>query len=365
MRFSLQREVLLKSLSHVVNVVEKRQTLPILSNVLVQVESGKISITGTDTKIEIVSSCETTDSDAGEATIPARKFFDIVRALPDGSFVKVEKQGDKVSIRAGKSRFSLMSLNAKDFPALDSVNKEEQIEIPEATLKELIERTAFAMALQDVRQYLNGLLFDFKDQTLRCVATDGHRLAICEAAIDQSITNRKIIVHRKGIHELQRLLESTDKKVALEVSRTHLRLIRDDVIFTSSLIEGEFPAYEAVLPIGADKKVTIDREAFRASLERTKILSNEKYRSIRIEISPNLLKIQSNNPEQEEANEELEAQTQIEALSIGFNVNYLLEALNALRDEQVVMSMRDANSSALVQEASNDRSRHVVMPLRL
>ncbi|PJK13978.1 DNA polymerase III subunit beta [Lysobacteraceae bacterium NML07-0707] len=365
MRFSLQREVLLKSLSQVVNVIERRQTLPVLSNLLVQVQESQISLTGTDLEVEMVARCDAQDTENGETTIPARKFFDIVRALPDGSKVRVEQHGDKVEVRAGKSRFSLMSLPARDFPAIEEMDATEQIQLPEASLKEVIERTAFSMAQQDVRYYLNGLLFDFREQELRCVATDGHRLALCETRLESPGTKRKIIVPRKGVQELQRLLEGGDRNISLEIGRSHIRIKRDDVTFTSKLIDGNFPDYEAVIPIGADKKITVDREALRAALDRTKILSNEKYRGVRVEISPNLLKVQSNNPEQEEAQDEVEAETYVDGLAIGFNVNYLLDALGALRDEKVVISMRDANSSALVQEASNDRSRHVVMPLRL
>ena len=232
--------------------------------------------------------------------------------------------------------------------------------------KELIERTAFAMAQQDVRYYLNGLLFDLREQTLRCVATDGHRLALCEATLEKAVgTKRQIIVPRKGVTELQRLLEGGDRTLELELGRSHIRVKRDDVTFTSKLIDGRFPDYEAVIPIGAEKEVKLDREVLRAALQRAAILSNEKYRGVRVEVSPGQLKINSHNPEQEEAQEEIEADTRVDNLAIGFNVNYLLEALGALRDEQVVIAMRDSNSSALVREASSNRCRHVVMPLRL
>ncbi|MGY0505828.1 DNA polymerase III subunit beta [Luteimonas sp. e5] len=365
MRFSLQREALLKPLSQVVNVVERRQTLPVLANLLLQVEDGRISLTGTDLEVEMIARAEAADTEAGETTIPARKFFDIVRALPDGSKVSVSQGGDKITVQAGRSRFSLASLPANDFPSIDEVDATEHVQVAESALKELIDRTAFAMAQQDVRYYLNGLLFDLREGQLRCVATDGHRLALCEAELDQGGQKRQIIVPRKGVQELQRLLEGGERVLDLELGRSHIRVKRDDVTFTSKLIDGRFPDYEAVIPIGADKQVSVDREALRAALQRAAILSNEKYRGVRIEVQPDLLRIQSHNPEQEEAQEELEAQTPVSDLAIGFNVNYLLEALAALRDERVVLSMRDANSSALVQEAGNQRSRHVVMPLRL
>ncbi|NLB58583.1 MAG: DNA polymerase III subunit beta [Gammaproteobacteria bacterium] len=366
MRFSLQREVFLKPLTQVVNVVERRQTLPVLANLLVQVSGGQLSLTGTDLEVEMVARTGVDDAQDGETTIPARKLFEIVRALPDGSKVTVSQSGDKVTVQAGRSRFTLASLPANDFPAIDEVEATERIQVPGAALKELIERTAFAMAQQDVRYYLNGLLFDLGESRLRCVATDGHRLALCEAPLDAAVAaKRQIIVPRKGVTELQRLLEGGDRELELELDRSHLRVKRDDVTFTSKLIDGRFPDYEAVVPIGADQQVTVDREVLRASLQRAAILSNEKYRGVRIEVSPGQLKISAHNPEQEEAQEEIEADTRVDGLSVGFNVNYLLDALTALKEEQVILARRDANSSALVREASNERCRHVVMPLRL
>ncbi|SIQ27548.1 DNA polymerase III subunit beta [Solilutibacter tolerans] len=365
MRFSLQREALLKPLAQVVNVVERRQTLPVLANLLLQVEDARISLTGTDLEVEMIARAEAQDTEAGETTIPARKFFDIVRALPDGSKITVTQSGDKITVQAGRSRFSLSSLPANDFPSIDEVDATEHVQVPESSLKELIDRTAFAMAQQDVRYYLNGLLFDLRDSSLRCVATDGHRLALCEAPLEEGGQKRQIIVPRKGVQELQRLLEGGDRVLDLELGRSHIRVKRDDVTFTSKLIDGRFPDYEAVIPIGADKQVKVDREALRAALQRAAILSNEKYRGVRVEVSPGQMRIQTNNPEQEEAQEDVEAETKVDGLAIGFNVTYLLDALTALRDEQVILSMRDANSSALVQEAGNERSRHVVMPLRL
>ncbi|MBT2767313.1 DNA polymerase III subunit beta [Stenotrophomonas sp. ISL-67] len=366
MRFTLQREAFLKPLAQVVNVVERRQTLPVLANFLVQVQNGQLSLTGTDLEVEMVSRIAVDDAQDGETTIPARKLFEIIRALPDGSRITVSQSGDKITVQAGRSRFTLATLPANDFPSVDEVEATERVAIGEATLKELIERTAFAMAQQDVRYYLNGLLFDLRGDALRTVATDGHRLALCETDLEKaSGAKRQIIVPRKGVTELQRLLESGDREIELEVGRSHVRVKRDDVTFTSKLIDGRFPDYEAVIPIGADREVKVDREALRASLQRAAILSNEKYRGIRVEVSPGNLKISAHNPEQEEAQEEIEADTTVNDLAIGFNVNYLLDALSALRDEHVVIQLRDSNSSALVREASSEKSRHVVMPLRL
>ena len=214
MRFSLQREVLLKPLGQVVGVVERRQTLPVLANLLVAVEGNRLSLTGTDLEVEMVARSEVEQAEPGETTIPARKLFDIVRALPDGSRLSFELSGDRVTLKAGRSRFTLATLPAKEFPAVDDLELVERIQVPEAALKELIERTAFAMAQQDVRFYLNGLLFDLRENALRCVATDGHRLALCEASLPDGAKSRKqIILPRKGVLELQRLLEGGDREV--------------------------------------------------------------------------------------------------------------------------------------------------------
>jgi DNA polymerase-3 subunit beta len=366
MRFSLQREALLKPLAQVVNVVERRQTLPVLANLLTQVSDGQLSLTGTDLEVEMVARSNVDDAQDGESTIPARKLFDIVRALPDGSKVTLSQVGDKITVQAGRSRFTLSSLPANDFPSVDEVEATERVSVPEAALKELIERTAFAMAQQDVRYYLNGLLFDLADTRLRCVATDGHRLALCETALDDAVpTKRQIIVPRKGVQELQRLLEGGDRTVVLEMGRNHIRVKRDDVTFTSKLIDGRFPDYEAVIPIGADREVKINRETLRASLQRAAILSNEKYRGVRLEIAPSQLRVVAHNAEQEEAVEEFSAESNADNLQISFNVTYVLDALASLRGEQVELRLRDGNSSCLISDAEDDRARHVIMPMRM
>lgn len=366
MRFSIQREAFLRPLQQVINVVERRHTLPVLANLLTRVENDRLNMTGTDLEVEMVARSEVEDSSEGETTLPGRKLFDIVRALPDGARVSVSLQGDRATVQAGRSRFVLGCLPATDFPALEDLEADESIRVTEAALRDLIERTAFAMAQQDVRYYLNGLLLDLREQELRCVATDGHRLALCEAALPAAVKlRRQIILPRKGVQELQRLLEGGDRELSLEVGRNHVRVRREDVTFTSKLIDGRFPDYEAVIPIGADKLLHIDRETFRAALQRAAILSNEKYRGVRLEVSPGQLRIVAHNPEQEEAQEEIEVDTSAQGLAVGFNVGYLLDALSALRGERIVMQLRDGNSSALLREADSERCKHVVMPLRL
>ena len=366
MQFSIQREALLKPLQQVVGVVERRQTLPVLANVLVKVAATRLSLTATDLEVEMVASADVEKAGDGEITIPARKLFDIVRALPDGSRIDLKLNGDRVGLGAGRSRFTLTTLPASEFPTIDNLELVEKVALPEDALRDLMERTAFAMANQDVRYYLNGMLLDLQEHTLRCVATDGHRLAMKETALQSTVTTRRqIIIPRKGVNELVGLLEAGDGQVELEFGRNHLRVRRGDVVFTTKLIDGRFPDYEAVIPLGADKSATLDREVLRGALQRAAILSNEKYRGVRLELSPGKLRIVAHNPEQEEAVEEVEAETQVSELAVGFNVGYLLDALGALRGEKARLSLRDAQSSCLVQEQDNEQARHVIMPLRL
>jgi len=366
MRFSLTREVLLKPLQQVVGVVEKRQTMPVLSNVLFVLEQGTLALTATDLEVEMVSRVGCADGEPGAITIPARKFFEIVRALPDGVMVNVAVNGDRISVNAGRSRYTLAGLSADEYPSTDESEIVDRLKLSEGALKRAFEGTAFAMAQQDVRFYLNGLLLDAEGDRLRCVATDGHRLALSEVELSAGPqVKRQLIVPRKGVLELLRLLDSGDREIELEVGRSHLRLRRDDVSFSSKLIDGRFPDYEAVIPLGADKEVKVNRDALRTALQRAVILSNEKYRGVRLEVEPAVLRVVAHNPEQEEAVEEVEADTSISGLSIGFNASYLLEALAALTEEDALLLFRDSASSALVREPSHGRNRHVVMPMRL
>ncbi|TAM60467.1 MAG: DNA polymerase III subunit beta [Rhodanobacter sp.] len=366
MQFSIQREALLRPLQQVVGVVERRQTLPVLANLLVKVGEGRLSLTGTDLEVEMVASSEAEKLVDGEITIPARKLFDIVRALPDGARIDLRLSGDRVAMTAGRSRFTLTTLPASEFPTIDAIELVEKVSLPEEVLRDLMERTAFAMANQDVRYYLNGMLLDLQEHTLRCVATDGHRLAMKETQLESSVsTRRQIIIPRKGVNELIGLLEPGDGQVELEFGRNHLRVRRGNVVFTSKLIDGRFPDYEAVIPLGADKTAMLDREVLRGALQRAAILSNEKYRGVRLELSSGKLRIVAHNPEQEEAVEEVEAETHVDDLAVGFNVGYLLDALAAIRGDKARLSLRDAQSSCLVQEEDNEHTRHVIMPLRL
>jgi DNA polymerase III subunit beta len=367
MHFTIQREALLKPLQLVAGVVERRQTLPVLSNVLLVVEGQQLSLTGTDLEVELVGRVTLEEpAESGEITVPARKLMDICKSLPNDALIDIRIDEQKLLVKAGRSRFSLSTLPANDFPTVEEGPGSLTFDLVQSKLRRLIERTSFAMAQQDVRYYLNGMLLEVQTGVLRAVATDGHRLAMCsmDAAIEQ-VERHQVIVPRKGILELARLLTEQDGNVSIVLGQHHVRATTGEFTFTSKLVDGKFPDYERVLPRGGDKLVVADRQGLREAFSRTAILSNEKYRGIRLQLESGLLKIQANNPEQEEAEEEIAVDYNGSALEIGFNVSYLLDVLSVMTTDQVRLILSDANSSALVQEAGNDDSSYVVMPMRL
>jgi len=365
MKLSAAREALVRPLQAVIGVVERRQTMPILANVLLVAKDGELSVTATDLEVELVANTEVTVDAPGEVTVPGRKLLDICRALPDGAQVSISLGGDKLSVRSGRSKFSLTTLPASEFPTVEDISASQSIEVEQAVLSRLLEKTHFAMAQQDVRYYLNGLLLETGKKHLRAVATDGHRLALCQAELDgKSLPEQQVIVPRKGVLELQRLL-SGDGKVALELGANHVRINLDGNRLTSKLIDGRFPEYERVIPKDAEHEVTADREALRGALQRTAILSNEKYRGIRLTLRTGIVVIQAHNPEQEEAEEELEVEYEGDEIEIGFNVNYLLDALGAIETDNIRISVIDGNSSCLLREPDNGDAKYVVMPMRL
>lgn len=366
MKLSIQREKLLQPITQVVGVVERRQTLPVLANFLISARDGKLSVTGTDMEVELITSVDAEVDSDGETTVPARKLVDIVRMLPDGVKITFAPDGDKLIVASGKGRYTLATLPATEFPATDQVETLEIINIQEVSLKNLLDKTAFAMANQDVRYYLNGLLFDFHDNQLTAVATDGHRLALCDLGGDVGMAEeRQLIVPRKGVLELSRMLSDSDDPVELAIGKNHVRLVKGNTVFTSKLIDGRFPEYRAVIPKGTDKHIKIDRDAFTRALQRASILSNEKYKGVRLEAEDGRIKIIAHNPQHEEAVEELDAELNFDNLAIGFNVTYLLDALLAIDSETVLMELKDANSSCLISAEGGGRDRHVVMPLKL
>ena len=367
MKFSVKREALLKPLNLVTGVVERRQTLPVLANVLLELDNNQLSLTGTDLEVEIVGRLTLeTASEPGSITVPARKFLDICKSLPDGSDIELSVDDSRAVVRCGRSRFTLSTLPANEFPNVEESSGSLEFSLQQAQLKRLIDRTSFAMAQQDVRYYLNGMLWEVSAKQLRTVATDGHRLALCTLATDINVDERKqVIVPRKGILELSRLLMSEDESVQILLGTNHVRAVTSDFTFTSKLVDGQFPDYERVLPKGGDKEVFASRQELKQALSRTAILSNEKYRGIRFLLESGNIKVLANNPEQEEAEENVSVAYQGAGLEIGFNVSYVIDVLGVLSGESVKMTLSDANSSALLEEAEGGDSLYVVMPMRL
>ena len=365
MKLSASRETLLKPLQAVIGVVERRQTMPILANVLLVAKDGQVAVTGTDLEVELVATVEVEVEGAGEITVPGRKLLDICRALPESAEVSISVSGEKVNVKSGRSRFSLVTLPAAEFPRVGDINAGQSLSVSQAMLAKLLDKTHFSMAQQDVRYYLNGLLLETGQKWLRAVATDGHRLALCEVAVDeQELPEQQVIVPRKGVLELQRLIGG-EGELQIELGSNHIRIQLEHIRYTSKLIDGRFPEYERVIPQDTDNQLTADREAFRGALQRTAILSNEKYRGIRLIIKKGGLLLQAHNPEQEEAEEEVEISYAGDDIEIGFNVNYLLDAFGAIESEEIALALVDGNSSCLLRDPGNDECKYVVMPMRL
>ena len=368
MKFTIPREALLKPLQLVTSVVERRQTLPVLANLLIQADAQGLSLTGTDLEVEMIARCPVPIEQPGEATIPARKLADIWRALPDGADVAVVVEGERAIIRSGRSRFTLATLPAADFPKVESGDSDVVVNLGQHQIRKLIDQVSFAMAQQDVRVFLNGMLLEVGDNTLRAVATDGHRLAMASQACEtnaQSGAIKQAIVPRKAVVEMGRLLDEEDENLSLQLGSNHLKVTKGGVTLTTKLVDGQFPDYEKVVPKDASRVLSGDRDTLKQGFQRASILSNEKYRGVRLAISPDSLMIQANNPEQEEAEETVPVHFSGDQLEIGFNVSYLLDVLSVIDSDQVQMSVSDANSSALLEAMDDDNAVYVVMPMRL
>lgn len=366
MKVSATREHLLEALQSVIGVVERRQTMPILSNVLVSARENRLRITGTDLEVELVAGAEVSVQQAGDITLPGRKLFEIVRALPDKTSITLAREGDKMVLRAGRSRFTLSSLPASEFPLIEDIHAQHSLRLPARDCRRLIDKTHFAMAQQDVRYYLNGTLLETDGKVLRAVATDGHRLSWCELPLSAPGGGelQQIIVPRKGVLELQRLLDG-EGDITLALGVNHIRAEIGDVRLTSKLIDGKFPEYNRVFPTQSPRIASAPREAFRAALQRTAILSNEKYRGVRLIFASGLLTLQAHNPEHEEAEDQLEINFTGEALEMGFNVSYLLDALAAIETETVEICLTGPDSSCLLRPPGDAALKCVVMPMRL
>ncbi|PVZ82921.1 DNA polymerase III subunit beta [Serratia sp. S1B] len=382
MRLKIAKESLLNVLSHVVGVVERRHTLNILSNVKIQASAQALTITGSDLEVELVASMPFAEGaclQAGETTVPARKLMDICKSLPSAALIDLQITEDQRCIlKSGNSRFVLGTLPAEDYPLLNTENTQgTQVQVTQRELKRLFEKTSFAMAVQDVRFYLTGTLLEIDQNQLRAVTTDGHRLALCEtSAASTAAQPLQAIVPRKAVGELQRLLTIEDQPLTLVIGRELLNVTiqvpnRDKeqgnvtVRFTTKLIDGKFPDYRRVIPRGGDKHVVIAHDVFKQSLQRVAILSNEKLRGVFLNFYTDTLQLRANNPEQDEASEDLVIQYADEALEMSFNAQYLLDVLSVLDGDDVTMTMTEANQSVLVQDPTHADQTYVVMPMRV
>lgn len=382
MRLKIAKESLLNVLSHVVGAVERRHTLNILSNVKIQTTQQALTITGSDLEVELVASTTLADGaciEAGETTVPARKLVEICKSLPSAALIDLQITEDQRCIlKSGNSRFVLGTLPAEDYPLLSTENSlGTQVQVTQRELKRLFEKTAFAMAVQDVRFYLTGTLLEIDQSQLRTVTTDGHRLALCEVLASSTATSSiQAIVPRKAVGELQRLLSIEDEQLTLLIGRELLNVTintpsRDKeqgditVRFTTKLIDGKFPDYRRVIPRGGDKHVLIAHDVFKQSLQRVAILSNEKLRGVFLNFSQDTLQLRANNPEQDEASEDLVIQYQDAPLEMSFNAQYILDVLSVLDGDDVRMSMTEANQSVLVQDPAHPDQTYVVMPMRV
>jgi DNA polymerase-3 subunit beta len=362
----IARDALLKPLQAVSGIVERRHTLPILANVLIEHRDAKLYVTATDLEMQITAHSDLAGKESQAATVAARKLQDLLRALPDDSTLTVDGTGTRMTLRAGRSRFNLQTLPAADYPRIGIGQDQVQaLSLPQRELRGLLKSVEFAMAQQDIRYYLNGMLLVIDKGTLQAVATDGHRLSWASIAIAGDYQRQEVILPRKTVLELGKLLGDSDDPVTLNVLANQVRFTFANIELVSKVVDGKFPDYNRVIPAGHGKRIELDRADLLACLQRAAILSNEKFRGVRLVLGNDQLKIICTNSEQEEAEEELEVAYKGEALDIGFNITYLLDVLQNMAMEKVELAFGDANSSALVTVPDRDDYKYVVMPMRI
>jgi DNA polymerase III subunit beta len=366
MNIKINRDALLKPLSSVSSIVERRHTLPILSNFLLEANEEKMVLTATDLEMQISLSVNTAVGGQLSTTISAKKLLDICRALPENAEINMSTADNRVAVKAGKSKFNLQTLPAADYPVMTKqVSSNATIKIAQNNFKRLLKQVEFAMAQQDIRYYLNGLLFEVNGNKLNVVGTDGHRLSFTSTELSDTYEKQEIILPRKTVIELIKLLDESEEEVTIEIATGQVNFTFGEIKLISKVIDGKFPDYTRVIPVGHQNHFTMDRMTVLLSMQRASILSNEKYRGIRMVLANNSLKLISTNSEQEEAEEELEIDYTGDVLDIGFNVTYLIDVLNNINSEQVIFSFADANSSCLVTVPTDANYKYVVMPMRI
>ena len=361
------QEKVLSVLQSVAGIVERRHTLPILANVLIRKTGSSLQLTTSDLEIQIRTSAEL-DGDGGNftTTIGARKLIDILRTMPSDQTVSLESSAAKVILKGGKSKFTLQTLPAEDFPLVqESANFGPVFSVPQKTLKDLLSQVSFAMAVHDIRYYLNGILFVAEGKQLSLVATDGHRLAFSSATLDVEVPRQEVILPRKTVIEMQRLLNDDDGAIEMQFANNQAKFSFDGMEFVTKLVEGKFPDYNRVIPKSHKNIISLGRVALLASLQRTAILTSDKFKGVRLNIDPGTLRVASNNAEQEEAVDELDIDYGGDSIEIGFNVTYLIDALTNMTQEMVRIELSDSNSSALLTIPDNATFKYVVMPMRI
>ncbi len=371
MHFTLDRAALLKPLAHVQSVVERRTTIPILSNVMIQADSGKVSISATDMDIDIVESVPAEVKKKGSITCPAHTLHDIVRKLPDGSQVELAaSDSGRVTLRAGRSTFTLQTLPTEEFPALSGDTLPHRFELPAGDLRTLIDRTRFAISTEETRYYLNGIYLHAAKQdgvdVLRAVATDGHRLARVEMALPEGAAGMPgVIIPRKAVAELRKLVEETPGPVSLSLSEAKIRFAFDGTILTSKLIDGTFPDYERVIPVNNDKIMTVECKSFAEAVDRVATISTEKSRAVKLAVAPDTLTLSASSPENGTATEDLQVKFAASPIEIGFNSRYLLDITQQIEGDGAEFVMADAASPTIVRDPSDRSALYVIMPMRV
>lgn len=367
MNLNIDKEIIEKPLSQIIGVVEKRQTLPILGNVFLSVENNKLTLVGSDLETELTTKVDNVFGEDGQTTVSARKLYDICKALPNESKLSLQIEENQMNVTAGKSRFTLQTLNAAEYPRLTETDWKHEFVISHRDLHRLFMQTAFCMAQQDVRYFLNGLLIELREGQIISVATDGHRLAKSQVELPEStIDGVQSIIPRKAVLEISRVLKTdSDDLITVKLNPSHIQVESEHFSFISKLIDGRFPDYEKVIPGNLDKHIIINRLDFIDVLQRAAILSNEKFRGVSLKVENNVLTVASHNPEQEHARDEMEIAYTAEPIEIGFNVNYLLEALRSNSAENIDLGLHDPNTSCTFHSEGSDATLYLIMPMRL
>jgi DNA polymerase III subunit beta len=363
----IPRDALLRPLQAVSGIVERRHTLPILANVLVEQKDGRLFMTATDLEMQITAHSELAGKQDQSVTVAARKLQDLLRALPDDATVSVDTSASKMTVRANRSRFNLQTLPAADYPRINLAQEQQQqtIKLPQKDFRGLLKLAEFAMAQQDIRYYLNGMLLVVDKGSLQTVATDGHRLSYASLAVPGDYTRQEVILPRKTVLEVGKLLEESDDELTIDLLANQVRFRFSNIELVSKVVDGKFPDYNRVIPTGHSKQIDLSRTELLQAMQRAAILSNEKFRGVRLVLGTDQLKIICTNSEQEEAEEEIEIDYKGEALDIGFNITYLLDVLHNLATERVLLAFGDANSSALITMPDRGDYKYVVMPMRI